>query len=98
MFAGLFTEVYLSKRSWTCLIGITSSAWLCTMKIFDFTFVMRLRFEKKSYLTLLLGDKFSVKKQDTDAIGHCRITPFTGYLAAADSTGKEPRLNPHKII
>jgi hypothetical protein len=39
-----------------------------------------------------------LKKQETDAIGHCRITPLTLYFAALKTTGKVPRLNPHKII
>ncbi len=68
------------------------------MKILDLTEVIRLRLEKKSCLRLISGEKLSVKKQETEAMGHCRMTPLTGYLAAALSTGKEPRLNPHKII
>ena len=36
--------------------------------------------------------------QAIEAIGHWRIVPFTGYLEAAFTTGKLPKLNPHKII
>jgi hypothetical protein len=33
-----------------------------------------------------------------EAIGHCKITAATGCLAAAYTTGKVPKLNPHNII
>jgi hypothetical protein len=39
-----------------------------------------------------------LKKHETEAIGHCRITAFILYLAALYTTGNVPRLNPHKII
>lgn len=98
IFLSPFLFIYFMYNNLLWLNGIISSALECIINILDFIYAMRSMFAKWSYLNFIYGWRSPWNMHETDAIGHCNITPPTWYLDAAITTGKVPKLNPQIII